>query len=224
VSDQQTYPFSLVSILVFLVILAVPISILFGFATATEAASIGVVGTALLMVFSSNHSSSRFTQYKKALGQSVELTGVIFGIIMAASVLALVFRGLGGDESVSELLSNMPGDAVGAFLVVMLVIFLLGFIVEFIEIIYIVIPVTAPVLFALGIDPIWFAVMVAINLQISFLTPPLGIALFYYQSVSKIKTVTLYKGVIPFIGLQILALIIVYFFPKLATLLPAILI
>lgn len=224
VVDQQTYPFSFVSILVFLVILAVPTSILCGFATATEAASIGVVGTALLMVFSSKRYSSTFAQYKKAFGESVELTGVIFGIIMAASVLALVFRGLGGDESISELLSNMPGDAAGAFLVIMLVIFLLGFIVEFIEIIYIVIPVTAPVLFALGIDPIWFAVMVAINLQISFLTPPLGIALFYYQSVSKIKTVTLYKGVIPFIVLQVLALIIVYFFPKLATLLPTILI
>lgn len=217
--ELETSNFSFASIMVLLVILLVPLSIVLGLATASEAASFGVAGTVLLMM-----RGSGFEVFKKALQETVQLTGVIFGIIIAASVLALVFRGLGGDESVSALLSTMPGDAMGALLVVMLVIFLLGFIIEFIEITYIVIPITAPVLFAMGIDPIWFAVLVAINLQISFLTPPLGIALFYFQSVSAIKVPTLYRAILPFIVLQILALLIVLIFPIIATWLPSILI
>ena len=217
--QPETFEFSRKALLVLGVIILVPLSIVFGFATAGEAASIGVFGVLILMLNSSN-----FHILKKALEETVELVGVIFGIIIAASVLALVFRGLGGDEQVSSLLSAMPGDAMGALLVVMLVIFLLGFIIEFIEITYIIIPVTAPVLFAMGVDPIWFAVLVAVNLQISFLTPPLGIALFYFQSVSKIKAITLYKAILPFIVLQILALLIVFTFPMIATWLPSILI
>lgn len=221
-SDKPRIPETktgIMSVAVLLIILAVPVSILFGFATATEAASFGIFGTLLLMVFSSSQQ-----HLKAAISESVALTGVIFGIIMAASVLALVFRGLGGDELVSNALSAMPGEKTGALVAVLLVIFLLGFIIEFIEIIYIVIPVTAPVLFALGVDPIWFAVLVAINLQISFLTPPLGIALFYFQSVSQIRAQALYKAVIPFIILQIFALMIVYLFPKIATTLPSLLV
>ncbi len=221
--DQDTIEkpvnFSAKAVMVLGVIILVPLSIVFGFATAGEAASIGVLGIVLLMMKTGN-----MPIFKKAFAETVELTGVIFGIIIAASILALVFRGLGGDESVSALLSNMPGDAMGALLVVMLVIFLLGFIIEFIEITYIVIPITAPVLFAMGIDPIWFAVLVAVNLQISFLTPPLGIALFYFQSVSKIRAVTLYTAILPFIILQILALMIILGFPMIATWLPSILI
>ena len=221
-SDQtnEDFPgFSFQAFLVLGVIISVPLSIIFGLATASEAASIGVLGVGILML-----RTNGFSLFKKALVETVELTGVIFGIIIAASVLALVFRGLGGDEVVSALLGQMPGDAMGALLVVMLVIFLLGFIIEFIEITYIVIPITAPILFAMGIDPIWFAVLVAVNLQISFLTPPLGIALFYFQSVSNIKALALYKAVLPFIILQILALLIVFIFPKIATWLPLILI
>lgn len=218
-ANSKSPEFSWVALLVLGVVFLVPLSIVFGFATAGEAASIGILGVALLMLRRGN--SSMFT---KALEETVTLTGVIFGIIIAASVLALVFRGLGGDEQVSSLLSAMPGDAMGALMAVMVVIFLLGFILEFIEITYIVIPVTAPVLFAMGVDPIWFAVLVAINLQISFLTPPLGIALFYYQSVSRIKATELYSAVIPFIVLQILAFLIVFIFPILATWLPSILI
>ena len=221
-SDQtnEDFPgFSFQAFLVLGVIISVPLSIIFGLATASEAASIGVLGVGILML-----RTNGFSLFKKALVETVELTGVIFGIIIAASVLALVFRGLGGDEVVSALLGQMPGDAMGALLVVMLVIFLLGFIIEFIEITYIVIPITAPILFAMGIDPIWFAVLVAVNLQISFLTPPLGIALFYFQSVSNINALALYKAVLPFIILQILALLIVFIFPKIATWLPLILI
>lgn len=205
--------------LVMSVILLVPLSIVFGFATAGEVASIGILGVALLMLKAGN-----FLIFKQALEETVTLTGVIFGIIIAASVLALVFRGLGGDEQVSSLLAALPGEAMGALIIVMVVIFLLGFILEFIEITYIIIPVTAPVLFAMGVDPIWFAVLVAVNLQISFLTPPLGIALFYFQSVSRIKAMALYSAVLPFIILQILALMIVFTFPMVATWLPSILI
>jgi len=218
-AQSQTFEFSWKALLVLGVIILVPLSIVFGFATAGEAASIGVFGVVILMLKASNLSI-----FKKALEESVALTGVLFGIIIAASVLALVFRGLGGDEQVSSFLSAMPGDAMGALIIVMIVIFLLGFILEFIEITYIIIPVTAPVLFAMGVDPIWFAVLVAVNLQVSFLTPPLGIALFYFQSVSKIKAMTLYSAVLPFIILQILALLIVFTFPMIATWLPSILI
>ena len=217
--DENHDGFSIQSFLVLLIITSVPLSIVGGVATAGEAASIGVFGVVLLML-----KDERASKFKQALEETVELTGVIFGIIIAASILALVFRGLGGDESVSTLLSNMPGDAKGALLAVMLVIFLLGFIIEFIEITYIVIPVTAPILFAMGVDPIWFAVLVAVNLQVSFLTPPLGIALFYFQSVSNIKAATLYQAILPFIILQILALLIIFTFPMIATWLPSILI
>ncbi len=217
--NEDLPPLSIEVLFIFGVILLVPLSIIFGVTTASEAASIGVFGTVILIL-----RSLKPNLLKKALMETIELTGVIFGIIIAASVMALVFRGLGGDEIVSTFLFAMPGERTGALLMVMLVIFLLGFIVEFIEIIYIVIPVTAPVLFALGVDPIWFAVMVTINLQISFLTPPLGIALFYFQSVSKIKAMALYEAVLPFIILQILALLIVFAFPIVATWLPSILI
>ncbi len=219
IANGKPHGFSIHALLVLGVIILVPLSIVFGFATTGEAASIGVFGTALLMLKNANVSI-----FKMALMETVELTGVIFGIIIAASVLALVFRGLGGDESVSVLLANMPGDAMGALFIVLLVIFLLGFIIEFIEITYIVIPITAPILFAMGVDPIWFAVLVAVNLQISFLTPPLGIALFYFQAVSSIKALALYKATLSFIILQILALLIVFIFPKIATWLPSILI
>jgi tripartite ATP-independent transporter DctM subunit len=216
---SEAKEFSWEALLVLAVILLVPLSIVFGFATAGEAASVGVLGVLILMSRRAN-----LTVFKKALEETVTLTGVIFGIIIAASVLALIFRGLGGDEQVTSLLSAMPGEVMGALIVVMLVIFLLGFILEFIEITYIIIPVTAPVLFAMGVDPVWFAVLVAVNLQISFLTPPLGIALFYFQSVSRIKAAALYSAVLPFILLQILALLIVFLFPMIATWLPSILI
>jgi tripartite ATP-independent transporter DctM subunit len=216
---SEAKEFSWEALLVLAVILLVPLSIVFGFATAGEAASVGVLGVLILMSRRAN-----LTVFKKALEETVTLTGVIFGIIIAASVLALIFRGLGGDEQVTSLLSAMPGEAMGALIVVMLVIFLLGFILEFIEITYVIIPVTAPVLFAMGVDPVWFAVLVAVNLQISFLTPPLGIALFYFQSVSRIKAAALYSAVLPFILLQILALLIVFLFPMIATWLPSILI
>ena len=204
---------------VLLLLFAVPGSILAGVATPTEAASFGVACTLMLGIALGN------TGYlKRAFVESVEITGVIFGIVIAASMLSLVFRGFGGEEIVDALLSVIPGDATGALIAVMIIIFLLGFLIEFIEITYIVVPVAAPVLFSMGIDPVWFAILVAVNLQISFLTPPLGIALFYYKSVASTATATLYRGIVPFVILQILALALVFIFPKLATWLPTVLV
>jgi len=157
-----------------------------------------------------------------ALSQSVSVSGMVFAIIIAASMLSLVFRGFGGDEIVNELLSNIPGDRWGALLAVMIVIFLLGFILEFVEILFIVIPLVGPVLLAMDFNPVWLAILIAINLQTSFLTPPFGFALFYYRSVApaSITTVDIYKSVIPFIAIQLLAMAILVMYPQIATWLP----
>ena len=204
---------------VFIILLAVPLTILFGLATATEAASLGAALAVLLMAIQKG-ADFITPRVSRILTETLELTGVIFGIIIGASVLSLIFRGLEGDVYVEAILSAMPGEMLGALLFILLVIFLLGFIMEFVEIVFIVVPVAAPVLFALGVDPIWFAVLVAINLQISFLTPPLGISLFYFQSVSDIGAARLYSAVVPFIVLQLMALGLVFIFPELAIWLP----
>jgi len=161
-----------------------------------------------------------YSTFSAAFRETIEITGVIFGIILAASVFSLVIRGFGGDELISSLFANMPGGVYFALLVVMGIVFLLGFFIEFVEITYIVVPVTAPILFSLGIDPIWFAILMAVNLQISFLTPPLGIALFYYKSVQTIPMRELSKSIIPFILIQIFVLGLLIAFPSLATWLP----
>ena len=142
-----------------------------------------------------------------------------------ASVFSLVFRGYGGEEIVRDIFNQMPGGTFGAMAVVMLVIFLLGFILDFIEITFVVVPIVGPVLLALGIDPVWLGIMIAINLQTSFLTPPFGFALFYLRSVTPetVKTGTIYRGVIPFIIIQVFVLIILARFPSLATWLPSVL-
>ena len=204
---------------VFVILLAVPLTILFGLATATEAASLGAALAVLLMAIQKG-ADFITPRVSRILTETLELTGVIFGIIIGASVLSLIFRGLEGDVYVEATLSAMPGEMLGALLFILVVIFLLGFIMEFVEIVFIVVPVAAPVLFALGVDPIWFAVLVAINLQISFLTPPLGISLFYFQSVSDIGAARLYSAVVPFIVLQLMALGLVFIIPELAIWLP----
>ena len=147
---------------------------------------------------------------------------MVFMILIGASIFSLVFRGFGGEELVQELFINMPGGELGALLIVMAVIFLLGFILDFIEITFVVVPIVAPVLFMLGIDPIWLGIMIAINLQTSFLTPPFGFALFYLRGVTpdSIPTSKIYKGVLPFIAMQIIMLIILMIWPELATSLP----
>ena len=156
------------------------------------------------------------------LDSTGRITAMVFGILLAATLFSLVFRGLGGDEMARDLLADLPGGAVTAFLAVMLAMFLLGFVLDFLEITFIVVPVVAPILLAMDIHPIWLGVMMAINLQTSFLTPPFGFALFYLRGVAppEISTSTIYRGVMPFVGLQILALILVGLFPETATFLP----
>lgn len=160
-----------------------------------------------------------------ALRETVLVTGMIFGIVIAASVLSLVFRGFDGDEHVAELLQSLPGGAIGMLVLTMLVIFLLGFILEFVEIIFIVVPIVGPIILQTDISPVWFAVLIALNLQTSFLTPPFGFALFYFRSVApqEIRTQDIYVSVVPFVLIQLLALALVAAFPALAIWLPSVL-
>ena len=207
------------AIIALLSLLIVPLSIIFGFSTATEAASIGVFILLCLTVISGKAKSIGL-----AFSETVQLTGVIFGIIIAASFFALVFRGLEGDASIKALLTTLPGESFGALVAVMVLVFVLGFVLEFVEITYVVVPIAAPILFSLGIDPIWFAILLAVNLQMSFLTPPMGISLFYFQSVARLPAATLYSSAVPFLVLQVTVLICIVLFPQIATWLPSILI
>jgi TRAP-type mannitol/chloroaromatic compound transport system permease large subunit len=187
--------------------------------------SIAMTAAALVMLAIAAASLIRAGVLVPALRETVTITGMIFGIVIAASILSLVFRGFNGDEHVAELLHALPGGAYGMLLLTMLVIFLLGFILEFVEIIFIVVPIVGPIILQSDISPVWFAVLIALNLQTSFLTPPFGFALFYFRSVAPadIRTSDIYVSVIPFVAIQLLALGLVAAFPALATLLPDVL-
>ena len=202
-----------------LLIVAVLGSILMGLATPTEAAAVGATGAMLLALKQKQLSVATL---RAVVYQSARVSAMVFMILIGASLFSLVFRGYGGDEYVQSLLTGLPGGQAGALLIVMLVLFLLGFILDFIEITYVVIPIIGPVLLAMGIDPIWLGVMIAINLQTSFLTPPFGFSLFYLRGVAppEIETSSIYKGVIPFIIIQVLMLGLLALWPKLATWLP----
>ncbi len=157
--------------------------------------------------------------------QTARVTTMVFTILFGAALFSLVFRGLGGDDTVHRALEALPGGVVGAMFGVMFVMFILGFFLDFIEITLVVVPLVAPVLLKMGVDPIWLGVMMAVNLQTSFLTPPFGFALFYLRGVAppEVTTLHIYKGVVPFIAIQLLALCILALFPALATWLPALL-
>ena len=200
-------------------ILAVLGSILTGIATPTEAAAVGAAGATILALIYGQLSLPRL---KDVMDGTLKVTSMIFMIFIGAAIFSLVFRGFGGDEQVQALFEAMPGGKVGAMLVVMLVIFLLGFILDFIEITFVVVPIVAPILLAMGIDPVWLGIMIAINLQTSFLTPPFGFALFYLRGVApkELPTSAIYRGVIPFIAIQVGMLILLSFVPELATWLP----
>lgn len=159
---------------------------------------------------------------RPAMAETMKISGMVFGIVIAASMLALVFRGFGGDHLVTRLMAALPGGPTGALAMIMLVVFVLGFILEAVEIIYIVVPLLGPAILGADISPVWFGVLLAMNLQTSFLTPPFGFALFYFRSVAPrgISTVEIYRGVIPFVLLQLTALAIVVAWPDLATWLP----
>jgi tripartite ATP-independent transporter DctM subunit len=202
-----------------LLIVAVLGSILGGVATPTEAASVGSVGAMLLALA---RRRIDFSILRQAVISTATITSMVFIILFGAAVFSIVFRMMGGDNLVHEFLSSMPGGAIGAMIIVMLIMFLLGFILDTFEIIFIVIPITAPVLLALDVDPIWLGVMVGVNLQTSFLTPPFGFALFYLRGVasSAVSTGMIYRGAVPFVILQLIAIAILFAFPQLITWLP----
>jgi len=200
-------------------IVAVLGSILGGIATPTEAAAVGALGAMLLAV--AQRQFNRDVLRDVMLG-TTRVTCMVFLILIGASVFSLVFRGFGGDTVVANLLGNLPGGRFGAMLAVMLLMFLLGFVLDFIEITFVVVPIVGPVLLAMGFDPVWLGIMIALNLQTSFLTPPFGFALFYLRGVApaSVTTAQIYRGVMPFIALQLLLLSILAGWPALATWLP----
>lgn len=194
-------------------------SILAGYATPTEAAGVGATGALILALLQRQLSWQRL---KDVMMDTTKVTSMVFLILIGASIFSLVFRGFGGERLIHDFLSNLPGGVIGAMLVVMLVVFMLGFILDFIEITFVVVPLVAPVLLAMGIDPVWLGIMLAVNLQTSFLTPPFGFALFYLRGVAppEVLTSDIYRGVIPFICIQIVLLLALAFWPELATWLP----
>lgn len=200
-------------------IIAVLGSILVGAATPTEAAGVGAFGAIILAAFKGRLSLSRLREVAQG---TAEVTSMVFLILIGAAVFSLVFRGFGGEEIVEQFFASLPGGVVSATILVMLVIFLLGFILDFIEITFVVVPIVGPVLLAMGLDPIWLGVMIAINLQTSFLTPPFGFALFYLRGVAppSVETSAMYRGVIPFIFMQLLLMMMLAIWPQIATWLP----
>ena len=221
-SDQRFSVFSLLLSLSppLLLIFAVLGSIILGYATPTEAAGIGAAGAILIGLVTKR---LEFSTIKAISESTLSTTGMVFFILIGASIFSLVFRGFGGDEQIQSVFDAMPGGVTTALIVVMVVIFLLGFILDFIEITFVVVPIVGPVLLAMGVDPIWLGVVIAINLQTSFLTPPFGFALFYLRGVApaNVETKDIYLGALPFVGLQILILILLFIYPSIATWLPA---
>jgi tripartite ATP-independent transporter DctM subunit len=200
-------------------VVAVLGSILGGIATPTESASVGAVGAMALAALRGRFS---FANLRAVVESTAVTTSMIFIILLGASVFGLVFRVLGGDALVHDLLTGMPGGRTGAILFVMALMFVLGFILDTFEIIFVIIPITAPALLMLDVDPVWLGVIVAVNLQTSFLTPPFGFSLFYLRSVapSAVKTSTIYRGAVPFVAIQLLVIGVLIAFPRLVTWLP----
>jgi tripartite ATP-independent transporter DctM subunit len=198
-------------------------AILGGFATPTEAAGVGAAGaTVLALMPRQNGARLSLETLGEVCRSTLTTTAMVFFILIGASVFSLVFRGYGGDEMVHQWLTGLPGGPLAALGIVLLVIFLLGFMLDFIEITFVVIPIVGPVLLAMGIDPVWLGVLIALNLQTSFLTPPFGFALFYLRGVTpdSVPTTAIYRGVVPFVILQLTALLLVLLWPQLATWLP----
>ena len=204
-----------------LLIVAVLGSILGGLATPTEAAGVGAFGA---LALAAGYRSLSVAVLRDICQSTLKTTAMVFFILIGASVFSLVFRGYGGDELVRGLFADMPGGVWGATAIVMLVIFCLGFILDFIEITYVVVPIVAPVLLAMGLDPVWLGVLIAVNLQTSFLTPPFGFALFYLRGVAppEVATLDIYRGVVPFVLLQIVLMALLVAVPELATWLPGV--
>jgi tripartite ATP-independent transporter DctM subunit len=200
-------------------ILAVLGSILGGIATPTEAASVGAVGAIFLAAFRSGAAGL----LKPVMARTTQITSMIFVILIGATLFSLVFRGLGGDTMVERALTNLPGGVAGATLAVMAALFLLGFVMDAFEIIFVVVPIVAPVLLKMpGVDPVWLGIMMAVNLQTSYMHPPLGPTLFYLRGVAppEVTTRHIYLGIIPYVLIQLMMLVALWFLPALATWLP----
>jgi tripartite ATP-independent transporter DctM subunit len=202
-------------------IVAVLGSILKGIATPTEAAAVGAVGAMLLALFAGHLNRATLAD---VVYRTTRVTAMVFMILLGASLFSLVFRGFGGDELIADFLTALPGGALTAMVLVMLVMFLLGFVLDFIEITFVVVPIVGPVLMAMGLNPIWLGIMIALNLQTSFLTPPFGFSLFYLRGVcpEEVPTAAIYRGVMPFIAIQLAVLCLLALWPQLVTWLPAV--
>jgi len=202
-------------------ILAVLGSIFFGFATPTEASGVGAAGAMLLAAMNRRLT---FKVLKESVKQTTRTTSFIFAIFVGATAFAVVLRGLGGDRVIEDALLGLPFEPTGILMVILFVVFLLGFFLDWVEITLIILPLVAPVVQALGFDLVWFTILFAVCLQTSFLTPPVGFALFYIKGVAppEIKVTDIYKGVVPFIILQLIGLSLVFSFPGIVTWLPSV--
>ena len=205
---------------IFLIIVVLG-SIIFGIATPSEAASLGAIGAVLLSLLKNK---LKFSIIKVTSLETIKLTSMVFLILIGATFFSLVFRGLEGEELIQNLLSYGPDNKYLSLIITLSIMFLLGFILDFIEIIFIIIPLFGPVLFTYGFDPVWVAIMIAMVLQTSFLTPPFGFSLFYLKGIApkEVSTGDIYKGVIPFVIIQVVGIIIVFLIPEIATILPKI--
>ena len=195
-----------------LLIVAVLGSIFKGIATPTESAALGAVGAVVLSII---FGSLSLASLMDSALESVKVTSMVFAVLLGATAFSLVFSYGGGDYLIEEFFTSMPGEKWSFILIAMAVILILGFFIDFIEIAFIVVPILAPIAELMGIDMVWFAILIAMNLQTSFLTPPFGFSLFYLKGVAKdtVKTTTIYRGVIPFIILQLLVLLLIVLFP-----------
>jgi tripartite ATP-independent transporter DctM subunit len=199
-------------------ILTVLGSIFFGIASPTESAAVGALGA---MTLAALHGKLTLKNLNQAMQQTTRLTSMVFLILIGATAFGLVFVGMGGDGLIFDIFEQLPGGKWGFLILSMLLIFILGFFLDFIEICFIVVPIIAPVAIHLGLDPLWFALLIALNLQTSFLTPPFGFSLFYLKaSAPNIKLQAIYRGIVPFVIIQLIVLAIVIAFPEVTLWLP----
>ena len=194
-------------------------SIFFGIASPTESAAVGALGALLLAAL---HGQLSLDRLNEAMRLTTRLTSMVFLILIGATAFGLVFRGMGGDHLVLDVMTNLPGGTLGFLIASMLLIFLLGFFLDFLQICFIVVPILAPIAAGMGVDLLWLAVLIAINLQTSFLTPPFGFSLFYLKAVApkEIRIQHIYQGIIPFISIQVGTIVLLCLFPALITWLP----
>ena len=195
-------------------------AIFFGIATPTESAAVGALGAMLLAL---SHRRLTKDNLQHALRHTTRLTSMVFLILIGATTFGLVFKGMGGDELVHELMTGLPGGVWGFIVVSMVLLFVLGFFLDFLEICFIAVPILAPIAMYYGIDPLWFAILIAVNLQTSFLTPPFGFSLFYLKAAAppSIQMSQIYRGIIPFVLIQIVVLALLMAFPQLTNWLPS---